>query len=94
MNKKTMTTKEKTEIKTKKDLKVVAMLDEATKKKLDFLCYRDDRNMSNMILYLINKEYREYENNFDEALKLKGKIHSWEGDPEEMSENRIDYDNN
>jgi len=94
MNKKTTTTKEKTEIKTKKDLKVVAMLDEATKKKLDFLCFRDDRNMSNMILYLINKEYREYENNFDEALKLKGKIHSWEGDLEEMSENRIDYDNN
>jgi len=83
MNKKTTTTKEKTEIKTKKDLKVVAMLDEATKKKLDFLCFRDDRNMSNMILYLINKEYREYENNFDEALKLKGAI-TWEGDLEEM----------
>lgn len=84
----------KKETNAKKDFKVMALLDEATKKKLDFLCDRDDRNMSNMILYLINKEYREYENNYEEVLKLKGKIHSFEGDIEAMSENRIDYDNN
>ena len=78
-------TKEKTkEVKIKKDLKVIAMLDAETKKKLDFLCDRDNRNMSNMILFLINEKYREYENNFDEALKLKGQLH-WEGDLEEMS---------
>jgi hypothetical protein len=92
MNKEVTTIKKET--KSKKELKVMALLDEATKKRLDFLCDRDDRNMSNMILYLINKEYKAYEDNYDEALKLRGKITSWEGDLDAMSENRINYDNN
>ena len=96
MNKETtnkeITITRKKDTKTKKDLKVMALLDEDTKKRLDFLCDRDDRNMSNMILYLINKEYKEYENNYDEALKLKGI--GWEGDLDEMRANRINYDNN
>jgi hypothetical protein len=75
------------ETKAKKEFRVIAMLDEATKKKLDFLCDRDNRNMSNMVLALINEKYREYENNYDEALKLKGI--GWEGDLDAMRANRV-----
>jgi hypothetical protein len=69
--------------KPKKDLKVMVLLDEETKRKLNFLCERDSRNMSNMLLSLINEKYRQYMDAYDELLAIRGKV-KWEGNLDEM----------
>ena len=42
----------------KKD-RVIAVLDKESREKLDFICKRDRRAMSNMMLFLIDNYYRE-----------------------------------
>ena len=75
-------TKEAT-TKQKKDLKVMALLDEETKRRLDFLCERDNQNMSNMLLSLINEKYRQYMDAYDELLAIRGKV-KWEGNLDDI----------
>jgi hypothetical protein len=88
----------------KKD-KVIAVLDKETKAKLDYICKRDKRAMSNMMAFLIDYYYRQVvkENDndkvigrnptpedYDEFLKLKGI--GWSGNLEEMRKGRV-FDN-
>ena len=42
----------------KKD-RVIAVLDKESREKLDFICKRDKRAMSNMMLFLIDYYYRQ-----------------------------------
>jgi len=70
----------------KKD-RVIAVLDKESREKLDFICKRDKRAMSNMMLFLIDYYYRqvrEKENgggivhknptkkDYERAMKLRG----------------------
>ena len=72
--------------------KVIANLDDETREKLDFICKRDKRAMSNMMVFLIDYYYKQVteeketkkDKNYDvyeELLKLEGI--GWEGDLEE-----------
>ena len=68
----------------KKD-RVIAVLDKESREKLDFICKRDKRAMSNMMLFLIDYYYKQIndDNNeivdrnptkedYEELMKLRG----------------------
>jgi hypothetical protein len=56
-------TTRKKDLTKKRDLRVMALLDIETKKKLDFICERDKRAMSNMMAFLIDNYYRQVKGN-------------------------------
>ena len=75
--------------------RVITALDKETREKLDYICKRDKRAMSNMVLFLIDDYYNRVtektkENvkdfNYEEFLKLQGS--GWDGDLEKSRANR------
>ena len=51
----------------KKD-RVIAVLDKESREKLDFICKRDRRAMSNMMLFLIDYYYKQIEGDENEIV--------------------------
>jgi hypothetical protein len=78
----------------KKGHSVVAVLDTETKEHLDYLCKRDNRKMSNMLVALINEKYRQYMDGYDQLLAVRGKV-KWDDDLDKMRQWRdLHNDNN
>jgi len=75
--------------------KVIAVLDNETREKLEFICKRDKRAMSNMVVFLIDDYYNRVveksgtkENKYDvkKVMELQGS--GWDGDLEKSRANR------